>query len=136
MWNLTSSTSIDVVSEKANGQDGVPSIFYKMCAKTISKSVRQIFEKIKQTATYHQVWKQSQVSPVYKKGNKSNVKNCRPVSLLSIVSKVFERCIFIQLYKHLCDSTMRFFSRNQYGFRKKRSSMSQLVVYLEKVYRA
>ena len=90
-----------------------------------------MFYKIKQTATYTAFWKQSHVSPVYKKGNKSNIENYRPVSILIIVSNVLEECIFIPLYQHL----EPFSSHYQYGLRKKRSSIIQLILHLEKMYK-
>ena len=69
---------------------------------------------------------------MYKKGSRSDIENYRPISILTIASKILERCIFIPLYQHLEPS----FSCYQYGFRKKRSSIIQLIVYLEKVYKA
>ena len=135
-FDISESTIVEIcqklVIKKATGPDGIPSIFYKKSASTIAKSLSQLFYKIKQTSTFPETWKQSHVTPVYKKGSRSDIENYRPVSILTIASKILERCIFIPLYQHLEPS----FSCYQYGFRKKRSSIIQLIVYLEKVYKA
>ena len=60
------------------------------------------------------------ITPVHKKGNKSVIKNYRPVSLLSIVSKVFEKLIHRDIYKHL--ETHKIINNRQHGFRKHRSA--------------
>ena len=58
--------------------------------------------------------KMAKIFPIFKKGNKHNIKNYRPISLLTSISKVFERAVFDQVFSYfapyLCD--------NQYGFRK------------------
>ena len=67
--------------------------------------------------------------PTYKKGCKFGVENYRQVSLLTIASKIFERCLFTYLYRHL----ETIFHQAQYGFRKSRSCFIQLLVYLESI---
>ena len=61
--------------KEAKGPDGIPSIFYKNCAMTIAESLSQVFNRIKQTATFPNFGKQSQVSqnPVVQKRNKSDI---------------------------------------------------------------
>ena len=72
------------------------------------------------------------VTPVWKKGDKRAVENHRPVSLLPIASKAFERCIFIDIYNH-CSTLM---NNDQYGFRRRRSAVLQLLVYMEHLYKS
>ena len=67
---------------KVTGPDQIPGIIFQNCSKTLSKSISQIFYKIKQSAVFPSVWKNSIVSPVHKKGSKSDVLNYRPVSPL------------------------------------------------------
>ena len=117
---------------KATGPDGIPPIVFKKCAKTLSKSLSQIFYKIKQTGVFPNMWKVSTVSPTFKKGCKSDVENYRQVSLLTIASKIFERCIYLDLYKHF----EPILSPAQFGFRKRRSCVLQLLVTLETIYKS
>ena len=114
---------------KAKGPDEIPAIVYKRCSRAVSKSLNQIFYKIKQNSVFPGSWKNSIVVPTYKKGCKSNVENYRQVSLLTIASKIFERCLFTCLYRHL----EPIFHQAQYGFRKGRSCVVQLLVYLESI---
>ena len=73
------------------------------------------------------------IIPIFKKkGDRSSVINYRPVSILPIVSKILDRCIFINLYRFLEPRL----SSCQYGFIKGRSCTVQLLVYLGKIYRA
>ena len=58
--------------------------------------------------------------PLFKKGEKTVFTNYRPISLLSSISKIFERIIFDQLYKYFV--TNKLFYSSQYGFRKEHST--------------
>jgi hypothetical protein len=58
--------------------------------------------------------KYSVIKPLFKKGDKSDIKNYRPISLLTSFSKILERMIFIRLSKHVTNNAI--LSPNQYGF--------------------
>ena len=85
---------------KSKGPDEIPPILYKKLCITLSHSLSQLFRKIFQTAIFPNDWKQAIISPLFKKGDKCHVTNYRPVSLLSIASKILERNIFRRLYDH------------------------------------
>ena len=67
---------------------------------------------------------------MHKKEDKSDIENYRPVSLLSVISKILERIIFKRLYEHF----EKIFHKAQYGFRKNRSTIVQLLTFLQLVY--
>ena len=70
--------------------------------------------------------------PVFKNvGERSTVKNCRPVSLLSVVSKVFEKLVNNRIVDHL--EKCGLFSDFQYGFRSSRSTADLLTVVSDRV---
>ena len=115
--------SSDLVTRKASGSDHLPPVLHKSCAKRKNLSVSQI----KRTGNFPNCWKKSIVSPTHKKDSKSDVENYRQFSLLPITSKVFERCLFIYLYRHL----KPIFHDSQYGFRKRRSCVIELLVFLD-----
>lgn len=71
--------------------------------------------------------KSALVTPVHKKGPKSEVSNYRPISKLCIVAKVFERVVYDQVYAALHNT----FDHNQHGFLKGRSTVSNLVLFNE-----
>ena len=72
--------------------------------------------------------KLANVTPVYKKGNRSEKGSYRPVNILLNISKVFERCI----YKQMSQFFERIISKYQYGFRKEHSAQHNLISLLEK----
>ena len=72
--------------------------------------------------------KHADVTPLHKKCNKSLKENYRPVSILPILSKVFERSMFKQMSSFFDD----IFSKYQYGFRKGFSTQQCLLALLEK----
>ena len=71
-------------------------------------------------------WKQANITPIYKnKGSKNDANNYRPVSLTSIVCKLFEKIIRDEVMKHL--STHSLISVHQYGFMEGRSCITNLL---------
>ena len=71
-------------------------------------------------------WKKANVVPVYKnKGDKCVVKNYRPVSLLPIFGKIFEKCIYDSVYTYFEENNL--FTSSQSGFRQGDSCVSQLL---------
>ena len=62
----------------------------------------------------------ARITPVFKGGNKNELGNYRPISLLPIVSRVLEKCINIRFYEHL--ERHRRLHPNPFGFRKGRTT--------------
>ena len=56
--------------------------------------------------------KTSKVTPIYKKRDKTNLNNYRPISILPTISKVFERIIHIQLYDYFCKKITYYVNNN------------------------
>ena len=80
-------------------------------------------------------WKVSSVVPVFKNvGERSTGKNYPPVSLLSVVSKVFEKLVNNRIVDHL--EKCGLFSDFQYGFRSSRSTPDLLTVVSDRIARA
>ena len=69
-------------------------------------------------------WKFANTVPIYKKGNKAEVSNYRPVSLTNVVCKVMESIIRDHVMEHFLKNDL--FSNRQYGFLKGRSTVLQL----------
>ena len=88
----------------------------KNCQPEISYILAELFNMCLKESYFPDCWKVSSVVPVFKNvGERSTAKNYRPVSLLSVVSKVFEKLVNNRIADHLekCD----LFSDFQYGFR-------------------
>ena len=71
------------------------------------------------------------VTPLYKKGNKSTPGNYRPVSLTSVVCKVLESIIKVAIMEHL--GQHKLISVSQHGFLPGRSCLTNLLAYPESV---
>ena len=96
----------------------------KECANALDPSITLLFKK--SFASGHipaTQWKQANVVPVHKKGNKSQVSNYRPISLLCIVSKVMERYIYNSVY----NIVEPLINTHQHGFMTGKSCTTQLL---------
>ena len=120
-----------VNTKKAPGPDGVSPFLLKHCAEEIAAPLTHIFQQCLQTGTWPTQWKEARVTPVHKKRERTDPANYRPISLLSVVSKLLERVIAEQLTQHLEDHHL--LSPRQFGFRKRRSA-SDLLLLLTKAW--
>ena len=110
---------------KSPGPDGIHPRLLKELAVEISIPLTFIFNKSIKDGTIPSKWKVAEVRPIFKKGNKTNPGNYRPVSLTSVVCKVFESFIRDKLFKHLVDNNL--LSNDQFGFCEGRSCVLQLL---------
>ena len=84
-------------TNKATGPDEIPPRILKECAHQIVPSLCLLFNQSLQHGSLPEEWKLANIIPIYKKGDISNVENYRPISLLSVISKVLERCVLRKL---------------------------------------
>lgn len=115
---------------KSRGPDSLPPILFRK-VPALASSLASIFYKIKQTSVYPDCWKIGKVTPLFKKGDRQLVSNYRPITLLNICSKIFEKCVFDALYPFVSP----LIHSNQFGFQKKKSTIVQLVCYLDEIYK-
>ena len=87
---------------KASGPDCILLVVLKNCEPELSYILAELFNKCLQEACFADCWKVSSVVPVFKNvGERSTAKNYRPVSLPSVVSKVFEKLVNNRIVDHL-----------------------------------
>jgi Notch-like protein len=84
-----------------HGYDGINAKMLKVSALHISFLLNYICNKSIRPGTFPTCLKQSIAKPLFKKGDRENMTNYRPVSLLSSFSKVFEKIICERLCKIL-----------------------------------
>ena len=126
-------TNLD--SSKASGPDCIPVVVLKNCEPELSYILAKLFNKCLEDSCFPDCWKVSSVVPVFKNvGERSTAKNYQPVSLLSVVSKVFEKLVNNRIVDHLEKSGL--FSDFQYGFRSSRSTADLLTVVSDRIARA
>ena len=121
----------EVNTKKAPGPDGVSPHLLKHCAEELIKPLVTIFQQCLLSREWPSLWKEARVTPIHKKKLKSEPNNYRPISLLSVVSKTFERIICEQLTQYLEENHLQ--SPSQFGFRKGRST-SDLLLLLSKAW--
>ena len=107
---------------KASGLDEIPARRLKETANKIAPSFCDLFNKLLRLAFLPTEWKLPNIVPVYNKDNKEYIENYRPISLLCLVFKVMERCLF----KAIKDQVYILVGSCQHGFMAKRSCAAQL----------
>ena len=119
---------------KASGRDCIPMVVLKNCQPELSYILVELFNKCLKESCFPGYWKVSSVVPVFKNvGERSTAKNYRPVSLLSVVSKVFEKLVNNRIVNHL--EKCGLFSDFQYGFRSSRSTADLLTTVSDRIAR-
>ena len=91
----------------------------------IGPSLTEIFNSYIDTGTFPDEWKIVKVTPIFKKGSKSDLNNYRLISVLPIVSKLFEKIINQQLYDYLDKNKL--LNIYQSDFRSLHSTMTALL---------
>jgi hypothetical protein len=95
-------------TNKAYGPDNISPRLVKEGRVGIVKVLTKIFNKSLQLSKFPAIWKRANVLPIYKKAEKCITTNYRPVSLLSILAKVFEKNVFKYLFNYFRDHFLVF----------------------------
>ena len=120
---------------KASGPDCIPVVVLKNCEPELSYILAELLNKCLKESCFPDCCKVSSVIPVFKNvRERSTAKNYRPVSLLSVVSKVFEKLVINMIVDHLEHCGL--FSDFQYGFRSSRSTADLPTVVSDRIARA
>ena len=120
--------------KKAYGCDGISIAILKMCSKEISQPLKLLFSKCLEQGIFPSKWKYVNVQPVHKKSSRQLVGNYRPISLLPICAKIFEKLMFDSMYGFF--NSHNLFSSNQSGFRPGDSTINQLLSITSDIYEA
>ena len=100
------------------------------CSELLASYVHSLFSFILQTTCWPLFWKCAHVTPIHKKGLKSDIENYRPISILPRLSLVFERIFFNYLYSKIRHKI----NSNQHGFQQGHSTITQLVLFIDELY--
>jgi|GEM_PF-2076559 len=122
-------------SNKPPGIDGIPAQFLKIIYLEISPILTDLFNRSLREKEFPFLYKQAIVMPLYKnKGNKSDPKNYRPISILCSISKIFEKIVYKKLKQHfLMADTL---SPHQHGFRSCFSTFSAIARLTHDIFEA
>ena len=112
-------------TKKATGPDNVPAVLLKLISFEISPVIMSLFQQSLDSGIFPDAFKEANITPIHKKGPKTDVKNYRPISLTSVLGKCLEHIMSSQLMNHFESNGM--LVPVQHGFRKHRSTVSQLI---------
>ena len=104
---------------KSPGEDGLTAELYKEGGEELIKSIIVLFNKVWDTGEVPKEWGRAIICPIFKAGDRQDCKNYRGISLLTHISKLYERI----LEKRLRKSAEKVLGEWQYGFRPGRSTM-------------
>ena len=112
-------------TNKSIGPDGISPYFLKWGFQELAPSLVRLFNYSVVTCQIPNIWKTAHVIPIFKKGDKQELSNYRPVSLLSVVSKCFEKIIFKHMFNFL--SMNNILTQWQSGFTPGDSTFKHLI---------
>ena len=120
-------TSLDL--DKAIGPDGIGPKLLRECAAPLTAPLMSLFNACINQGSIPNEWKTHLIVPILKSGDKADVTNYRPISLLCTVSKVLESLI----YWSMIDFVRPRLSHQQFGFLENRSCVHKLLLLLYSV---
>ena len=122
--------------QKSHGDDGISINMIKLCNESIIKPLCMIYIYIKRYGNWGISICLEEVKcsayTIHKKESRQHKNNYRPISLLPIFGKLFEKHIFDAIYNHLCDHKL--LVDNQSAFRPGDSTINQLLLITHKIY--
>ena len=116
---------------KAKSPDGLGILPHRKLSNSLCKSLSLVFNTIANKYTYPIAWKTSEFLSFFKDRDKQNVANYLFISLLSCTSKLQETLIFGKLYFEVIKDII---APEQYGFRKNRSYIRQMIMCMTEIF--
>ena len=115
-------------SNKASQHSDIPTKIIKSNSDIFSDFLYKSINSSIKSSLFLSCLKTADITPIYKKGKRDLKDNYRPVSILPVLSKLYERSMF----KQISEFFENIFSKNQCGFRKGHSTQQCLLAMLEK----
>ena len=121
----------DIDPAKAVGLDNLAGRFLKDGAPELSIPITKLINLSILKSVFPEQCKIAKLKPLFKKGSNLEPKNYRPISLLPLISKLFEKIIQNQTQKYLDENNILY--RYQSGFRKSHSTDTCLLLLNDKI---
>ena len=120
-----------IPSGKATGADGLSARLLKIAAPAIAPSLTRVINTCISRGIFPTVWKEAKVTPLHKAESKSDRNNYRPISVLPVLSKIFERHLHNSLSEFLRSNNLLYY--RQSGFRKNFSTETALISMVDRM---
>lgn len=136
-FNFEEISAVDVVNavyeitSNAVGLDNISPRFLKVILPLCIDQVTFLFNNIIRTHTFPSSWKYSKIIPIKKKATGNSIENFRPISILSVLSKAFERIIKIQMCSYVFE--YKLLNDNQSGYRPKHGTKTVMLKVLDDI---
>lgn len=118
-------------NKHSSGIDELPSTLIKECANELAIPLTMLINQSFSEGIFPDMLKKAIIKPKFKKGEKTNPANYRPIALLPAISKIFEKAMCVRLYS-FCEK-YNIFDDSQNGFRKNRSTILASFKYVSKI---
>lgn len=116
----------------APGPDNIPAYVVKGCSEVLVRPLCYLLNLSLSQCCFPSLLKLSRVCPLFKAGDKCDCQNYRPISILSCISKIFEKVLYKYIYNHVKTSI----TQHQHGFISKKSTSSNLLNFVEYTHEA
>ena len=114
---------MNLKSDLSCGPDNIPSLLVRDCAHVFAVPLAILYNFCIQSGSFPDRWKMTNICPILKDGNRADITNYRPISIISNFSKVFEKAIISKLHFDIYNKL----SIHQHGFFRGRSTTTNLV---------
>ena len=122
---------INMKSSTSKGHDGISSELLKLIISDVSKCITTIINQSLTSGIFPNSLKIAKVTSIFKKGNNNSITNYRPISVLPVISKIFETVICDQLSDYFLTNNL--LCAQQYGFKKNSSTELAALELLDRV---
>ena len=114
-----------IKTSKSLGSDNISSYFLKLATPYIENSLVFMFNTSLETSQFPDSWKNARITPIFKDGDRAEKSNYRPISVLPVISRLFEKLLFNQLHQYLVKYSL--IHPGQSGFLKLHSTLTCLL---------
>ena len=137
-FSNTSPAEVEIIinnfkSKSSTGHDKLSMRLIKNIKSSLAKPLSLIINQSLNTGIFPDKLKKAKVIPIYKKDDEKVLNNYRPISLLPVLSKVFEKVVYCQLYDYFVLHNI--FYRSQHGFKKLHSTETAILEFIDRLYK-
>ena len=123
--DCTGDEVVNIIKDFANGKSSdIPIVLIKQSSMITAPYLASLFNICISSGDFPDILKIAKITPIYKKGDRENIENYRPISTLPVFGKIFEKIIYSRLYKFF--SSQDTLDDAQFGFRQGHSTAHAL----------